>query len=249
MRFFRCFLIIEILFLVFVGLACFPISAHATSYPLQAKYPEVMIYKAHTTQKVIALSFDDGPDQRFTPLILNILNKYDVKATFFLLGTRVQTYPDVAKRIYNEGHVIGNHTYWHPQLTKTGVNNMIWEIEKNEKKILSITNVKTNLFRAPYGALNEQLVKQLDVMGYRGAGWSVDSEDWKSLSSVKIKQNILNNIHPGAIILMHSAGHWTQDLTGTVLALNELIPYLKEEGYTFVTIPELWSIEHGNTNK
>ncbi|MED4352408.1 polysaccharide deacetylase family protein [Schinkia azotoformans] len=249
MRFFRCFLIIEILFLVFVGLACLPISAHATSYPLQAKYPEVMIYKAHTTQKVIALSFDDGPDQRFTPLILNILNKYDVKATFFLLGTRVQTYPDVAKRIYNEGHVIGNHTYWHPQLTKTGVNNMIWEIEKNEKKILSITNVKTNLFRAPYGALNEQLVKQLDVMGYRGAGWSVDSEDWKSLSSVKIKQNILNNIHPGAIILMHSAGHWTQDLTGTVLALNELIPYLKEEGYTFVTIPELWSIEHGNTNK
>lgn len=235
--------------MVFVGLACFPISAHATSYPLQAKYPEVMIYKAHTTQKVIALSFDDGPDQRFTPLILNILNKYDVKATFFLLGTRVQTYPDVAKRIYNEGHVIGNHTYWHPQLTKTGVNNMIWEIEKNEKKILSITNVKTNLFRAPYGALNEQLVKQLDVMGYRGAGWSVDSEDWKSLSSVKIKQNILNNIHPGAIILMHSAGHWTQDLTGTVLALNELIPYLKEEGYTFVTIPELWSIEHGNTNK
>ncbi|KEF39175.1 putative xylanase/chitin deacetylase [Schinkia azotoformans MEV2011] len=165
------------------------------------------------------------------------------------MGTRVQTYPDVAKRIYNEGHVIGNHTYWHPQLTKTGVNNMIWEIEKNEKKILSITNVKTNLFRAPYGALNEQLVKQLDVMGYRGAGWSVDSEDWKSLSSVKIKQNILNNIHPGAIILMHSAGHWTQDLTGTVLALNELIPYLKEEGYTFVTIPELWSIEHGNTNK
>ena len=249
MRFLRCFLILVVLFMVFVGLACFPISAYATSYPLQAKYPEIMIYKAHTTQKVVALSFDDGPDQRFTPLILNILNKYDVKATFFLLGTRVQTYPNIARRIYNEGHVIGNHTYWHPQLTKTGVKNMIWEIEKNEKAILSITNVKTNLFRAPYGALNEQLVKQLEELGYRGAGWSVDSEDWKSLSSAKIKQNILNNIHPGAIILMHSAGHWTQDLTGTVLALNELIPYLKEEGYTFVTIPELWSIEHGNTNK
>lgn len=249
MRFIRCFLILVVLFMVFVRIACFPILAHATSYPLQAKYPDIMIYKAHTTQKVVALSFDDGPDQRFTPLILNILKKYDVKATFFLLGTRVHTYPNIARRIYNEGHVIGNHTYWHPQLTKTGVQNMIWEIEKNEKEILTITNVKTNLFRAPYGALNEQHVKQLDELGYRGAGWSVDSEDWKSLSSAKIKQNILNNIHPGAIILMHSAGHWTQDLTGTVLALNELIPYLKEEGYTFVTIPELWSIEHGNTNK
>lgn len=247
MRFIHWFIKLGVLFMVFVGLACSSISAHATSYPLQAKYPKTMIYKAHTIQKVIALSFDDGPDQRFTPIILNILNKYDVKATFFLLGTRVQTYPDIARRIYNEGHVIGNHTFWHPQLTKTGVENMIWEIRKNEKEIQSITTVKTDLFRAPYGALDEQLVKQLDEIGYRGIGWSVDSEDWKSLSSLKIKQNILNNIHPGAIVLMHSAGHWTQDLTGTVLALNELIPYLKEEGYTFVTIPELWSIEHGNT--
>lgn len=233
--------------MVNIGLVCAPISAQASTYPLQAKYPNTMIYKAHTKQKVIALSFDDGPDQRFTPLILDVLNKYDVKATFFLLGTRVHTYPDIAKRIYSDGHVIGNHTFWHPKLTKTSVQNMKWELEKNEKEILSVTNVKTNLFRAPYGALNDQHVKQLEQMGYRGVGWSVDSDDWKSLSSDEIKKNVLNTIHPGAIVLMHSAGHWTQNLTGTVKALNELIPYLKEKGYTFVTIPELWIIENGNS--
>ncbi|WP_102347659.1 polysaccharide deacetylase family protein [Bacillus sp. Marseille-P3661] len=216
------------------------------SYPLQAKYPDIMIYKAQTNQKVIALTFDDGPDQRFTPQILDVLNNYNVKATFFLLGTRAHTYPDITQRIFNEGHVIGNHTYWHPQLTKTGLSNMIWEINKNEQELKSIINMETSLFRAPYGALTEQQVQQLGKMGYRGIGWSVDSEDWKSLSSEKIKAKILNAVHPGAIILMHSAGHWTQDLSGTVQALNELIPYLQKKGYEFVTVPDLWAIEHAD---
>ncbi|PWA11244.1 chitooligosaccharide deacetylase [Pueribacillus theae] len=201
-----------------------------------------MIYKANTNQKVIALTFDDGPDRRFTPQILDVLNKHHVKGTFFLLGTRVEKYPDVAKRIQNEGHVIGNHTYWHPELTKTSVKNMKWEVKKNEEAIQSITNFKTQLFRAPYGALDDDLVDELSKMGYRGVGWSIDTEDWKSLSSKEIKQNILNDIHPGAIILMHSAGHWTQDLSGTAEALDEVIPYLRKKGYEFVTIPELWAM-------
>jgi peptidoglycan-N-acetylglucosamine deacetylase len=240
----RSYIILQV-FLI-VGLVCSTISAQASDYPLQVKYPNTMIYKAHTNKKVIALSFDDGPDNRFTPLILDVLKKYDVNATFFLLGTRVHSYPDITQRIYSEGHAIGNHTYWHPILTNTGVQNMISEIEKNEKEIMSIIGIKSDLFRAPYGALDQHLVEQLEKMGYRGVGWSVDSEDWRSLTSEEVKQNVLNAIHPGAIVLMHSAGHWTQDLTGTVNALNELIPYLKKEGYIFVTIQELWSIEHTN---
>ncbi|MBT2728811.1 polysaccharide deacetylase family protein [Bacillus sp. ISL-75] len=243
----RCFLIVQGFFILFVGLVYSPNSAQASAaYPLQVKYSNTMIYKAHTNQKVIALSFDDGPDTRFTPLILDILNKYAVKATFFLLGTRVHTYPDITKRIYSKGHAIGNHTYWHPKLTDTDVKSMIWEIEKNEQEIFSIIGIKSDLFRAPYGALTEDQVRQLGKMGYRGIGWSVDSEDWRSLPANEVKQKVLNAIHPGAIVLMHSAGHWTQDLTGTVKALDELIPYLKKEGYIFVTIPELWSIEHTN---
>lgn len=240
MFYIRCFLVL------FIGLVCSTFPAQASNYPLQVKYPNTMMYKAQTEQKVIALTFDDGPDNRFTPLILDVLKKYDVKATFFLLGTRVHTYPDITKRIYREGHAIGNHTYWHPKLTNSGVQNMIWEIENNEKEIMSVIGIKSDLFRAPYGALDDQLVKQLEKMRYRGIGWSVDSKDWKSLPAEEVKQNVLTAIHPGAIILMHSAGHWTQNLTGTVNALNELIPYLKKEGYIFVTLPELWSIEHTN---
>jgi peptidoglycan/xylan/chitin deacetylase (PgdA/CDA1 family) len=245
----RYILIVLVSFISLIGLIFPPYSTQASTsvaYPLQGKFPDTMLYKAHTQQKVIALSFDDGPDTRFTPLILNILNKYDVKATFFLLGTRVQKYPDVAKRIYSEGHAIGNHTYWHPILTETGVKRMIWEIEKNEQEIFSLIGQISDLFRAPYGALSEDHVHQLKKMGYKGIGWSVDSEDWKSLPAKDVKQKVLNGIHPGAIVLMHSAGHWTQDLTGTVQALDELIPYLKKKGYTFVTVPELWSIEHSN---
>ncbi|WP_458413215.1 polysaccharide deacetylase family protein [Schinkia sp. CFF1] len=240
----RFLLIIQVLTIICVGPMGPTSSVQASTYPLQAKYPNTMIYKANTQQKVIALSFDDGPDNRFTPLILDVLKKYDVKATFFLLGTRVRAYPDTARRIHYEGHVIGNHTFWHPKLTNTGVKNMVWEIEKNEKEMSAVVGVQSNLFRAPYGALNEQLVKELEKLNYRCIGWSVDSEDWKSLSALEVKRNVLNAVHPGAIILMHSAGHWTQDLTGTVNALEELIPYLKKQGYRFVTIPELWYIEH-----
>src|SRR5690625_647162 len=167
-------------------------SSHGqTNYPLQTKYPDIMLYKIDTNQKVIALTFDDGPDERFTPKILDVLHKHKVKGTFFLLGTRIEKYPHVAKRIRDEGHEIGSHTYWHPDLTKTGKDNLIWEVEKNEQTIHSVLDIETDLFRAPYGALNEDLVKELGDLGYRGIGWSVDSEDWKSLNAKEIKQNII----------------------------------------------------------
>lgn len=235
--------LIQILLLIIFAVNAFiPTNVQAsTYYPLQTKYPNIMLYKADTNKKIIALTFDDGPDERFTPRILNVLQKHNVKATFFFLGTRVNKYPDIAKKVHEDGHVIGNHTYWHPELTKTGVKNMVWEIEKNEKEIQIALRIKTKLFRAPYGALTEDHVKKLGELGYRGIGWSIDTEDWQNLTSEEIKQNIMDQLHPGAIVLMHSAGHWTQDLSGTVEALDEVVPYLKKKGYTFVTIPNMLS--------
>lgn len=209
-------------------------------YPLQTKFPDTIKYKAETKEKIIALTFDDGPDNVHTPEVLDVLKKHHVRATFFLLGARVEKYPDVVERIDQEHHVIGNHTYWHPKLTDTGSDNMRFEILKNEQAINDIIQKKTRLFRAPYGALNESLIHTLIDIDYRAVGWSIDSEDWKGLSKEKVKQQVIDGLHPGAIILMHSVGH----VEGTVAALDELIPYLKESGYHFVTVPEMWQMDY-----
>lgn len=214
-----------------------PMLVAAEFYPLQTEYPEIMFYKAQTDKKVIALTFDDGPDLRFTPSILDILDFYQIKATFFLVGLRVEKYPDVVARIYEDGHQIGNHTFGHPDLTKT--KNLFTEMDRGRRAIQSILDIDTKLFRAPFGALNQNQVEKLGEWGYKGIGWSIDSEDWRSLKADDILNNVLSQVHPGGIILMHSAGYWTQDLSGTADALKELIPALQEQGYRFVTVDEL----------
>ncbi|UOQ49742.1 polysaccharide deacetylase family protein [Gracilibacillus caseinilyticus] len=222
----------------------FPITSHAqsTKYPLQAKFPNLMLYEGEVDEKIIALTFDDGPDQRYTPEILDILKKNQVKATFFLVGTRVEKHVEIAKRIVSEGHAIGNHTFWHPNLAESDIQKMQWEIRKTSTQILHATGQETSWFRAPYGALNEKQVLTLGNLGYKGIGWSLDTEDWRSPGESAITNQVINHVHPGAIILMHSAGHWTQDLSGTVDSVSKLIPTLKKHGYQFVTIPDLWEL-------
>lgn len=238
--------LIFVLSLIILLIIHFPLTANAnlSYYPLQAKYPKIMLYQGQTRQKVAALTFDDGPDQRYTPQILDVLRKHHVKATFFLMGSRVVKHPNVARRIVNEGHAIGNHTYWHPQLTKSGIHVLKWEIRNTNKQIFQATGKTTQWFRAPYGALNERQVLMLGTMGYKGIGWSIDTEDWRSPGAKVITARVMNKVHPGAIILMHCAGHWTQNLSGTVEALNTMIPLLKKHGYRFVTIPEMWYLSH-----
>lgn len=236
------YIILRFILLLFI-LVTFNYETEAsTYYPLQTKYPDLMIYKVETNEKVIALTFDDGPDERYTPEVLDVLKKHNVKATFFLLGMRVEKFPSVAKRIREEGHIIGNHTYWHPELTKKaeGIASLVWEVNKTEEMIETVLNVKTNLFRAPYGAITGEMIEKLKELGYRGVGWSIDSEDWKGLPKEKVKHNIMNGLHPGSIVLMHSAGN----VPGTAEALDELIIYLKNDGYSFVTVPDLWKLEY-----
>ncbi|SFF57138.1 polysaccharide deacetylase family sporulation protein PdaB [Halobacillus alkaliphilus] len=219
-------------------------SAHPAHYPLQTEFPDHMLYQGQIEGKMIALTFDDGPDQQYTPEILDILNEHKVKATFFLMGSRVVKHPDVTKRIVNEGHAIGNHTYWHPNLAEADIHQMEWEINHTNNQIYQATGKTTQWFRAPYGALNQQQVLSLGFLGYKGIGWSIDTEDWKGPGKKAITRQVINNVHPGAIILMHNAGHWTQDLSGTAESLDELIPLLKRNGYQFVTIPQMWQLNH-----
>lgn len=209
---------------------------------LQKQYPNILVLHGSPDQNRVALTFDDGPDIRFTPQVLDVLAKHDVKATFFLMGARAAAHRDITKRIHEEGHAIGNHTYWHPNLPKEGLGRLHWELTETEQVLEEIIGFKPRLFRSPYGALNEELVEKLGEMDHSVIGWDVDSLDWKLPGADVIADNVLSNVGFGSIILMHDGGDWSMDLSGTVQGLDQIITKLKEDGTEFVTIPELINV-------
>lgn len=213
-----------------------------SNFLLQRMFPNTMVLRGSFEQNKIALTFDDGPDPRYTPLILDILKQYDAKATFFVMGARAAAYPDLIRRMQREGHAIGNHTYWHPNLAKHEVATTRWEVQETEKILNNILGYRPRLFRAPYGALNEDIVRELARLDYSVVGWSVDSLDWRQLPRDEVARNVLSNIHPGAIVLFHDGGHWTMNMHGTVQSLHQIIPILQKEGISFVTVPQLINI-------
>jgi peptidoglycan-N-acetylglucosamine deacetylase len=206
---------------------------------LVVKYPETFKMRGSSQEKKVALTFDDGPDTRFTPRVLDALKTNQVKATFFLLGSKASSHPDIVRRIVREGHVIGNHSYSHANLPKLTADSFQNQIERSESVLQGLTGYAPKLIRPPYGAINEEQVKWMADHHYLIVNWNVDSLDWKSLKSDQVLQNIMQQTKPGSIILQHSGGADSQDLSGTVQALGPLISKLKAAGYSFVTVPEL----------
>lgn len=216
-----------------------------SNYILQERYPETIFLSGDRSENRIALTFDDGPDPRFTPQILDVLQGYNVKATFFLMGARAKAYPELVQRIIDEGHIIGNHTYWHPDLVEEGdIPTLQNEVNRTEATLAEQIGYRTKLFRAPYGFLNNELVEKLQDMNYSVVGWTVDSLDWQEAAPEVIAYNVLNNIHPVAIILMHDGAEWEGDRTNTIEALRQIIPTVKDEGFEFTTVPELVDIPY-----
>lgn len=209
---------------------------------LQREYPNIVVLRGSRYENKVALTFDDGPDIRFTPQVLDVLRQYRVNATFFLMGARAAEHTSIVRRMHSEGHAIGNHTYWHPNLTEESLERVHWEITSTEEVINQILGFRPRLFRPPYGALNREIVEFVGSLGNTIILWNVDSLDWRQLPVNVITDNVLANTTPGSIILMHDGGDWTMDLSGTVNSLHEIIPRLRREGMQFVTIPELINI-------
>jgi polysaccharide deacetylase family sporulation protein PdaB len=209
---------------------------------LRAKYAEVFKVSGTSSEKKIALTFDDGPDATFTPQILNVLKEHGVKATFFLIGKQAEKHPDVVRRIVREGHVVGNHSYSHPLFTKLTVEQAQGEVEQAGKTISRLAGYTPKLFRPPFGQINEAQLKWMKEQQMVVVNWNVDSLDWKSLSEQQVTRNIMNQTKAGSIILQHSGGADTQDLSGTVKALPTIIRHFKENGYQLVTVPELLNV-------
>lgn len=210
---------------------------------LQQRYPEIFFLQGPTDQKRIALTFDDGPDSRFSNDVLDVLKQYNVPATFFLLGSKAVANPEIVKRMQNEGHVIGNHTYAHPNLVEEAdLETLESEVTRTEDALNEIIGYRTKLFRPPYGFLYNELVEKLGDMNYYVIGWSVDSLDWQEDTPEDITSKVVDNIQPGSIILMHDGAESSGDRTNTILSLQQIIPKLQEQGYEFVTVPDLLSI-------
>lgn len=188
-------------------------------------------------KKVIALTFDDGPDIKYTPAILDTLKEKGVKATFFVVGSQVEKYPDIMKRIVEEGHALGNHSFGHKDLTKLNKTQILNQIESTDKAIKAAIGFYPKAFRAPYGALNAQVKKVLEEKGRYHVGWSVDTRDWAGTPIDEMRENIKTNSKDKGIILMHSFGG--KHIQNTVDMLADVIDDLEKLGYSFVTTDEL----------
>jgi peptidoglycan-N-acetylglucosamine deacetylase len=203
---------------------------------------QIVYYNGAKNAKLVALTFDDGPDNRFTPKILDILKQNDIKATFFVVGSHVKEYPDVVKRIVDEGNAIGNHTWDHGQLSKMNRTQVKNEINRADEQLYSILGFHTALFRPPYGETTKNAVQECTDQGYKLIDWSVDTRDWAGAPTPQIMKDVNNELFPGGIILQHSAGGKNGDLSNTVAATEQIIKSLKAKGYQFVTIPQLLGI-------
>lgn len=206
-------------------------------------FPDLFFLHAFTEEKKLALTFDDGPDAKYTPQILDILKNYKVKATFFVTGENTEKYPEIVLRMVDEGHIVGGHSYNHPDLRKIQTEDSYSsQIEKTSMIINKTLGYKPDFFRPPYGAVTDEQIILYGEKGLKVVNWSVDSFDWdKKQNSPEQLEKIVNKyIHPGAIVLMHSAGG---NRSNTVKALPEIIKSLHKQGYIFETIPDLLEFE------
>lgn len=197
-----------------------------------------VVWNVRTDQKLIALTFDDGPNPVYTPQILDILNQYGAKATFFVLGKRVQMYPAVAIREVNEGHEIANHTFDHHYLKNYSAERLVSEIRRTQEIIFDITEQMPNVFRPPGGFYNDALLQSMkkDQLTVVMWSWYQDTRDWRKPGVDKIVSTVLNNVHNGDIVLFHDL---EGDCSQTVEALKRILPELKKQGYEFVTVSDL----------
>jgi len=190
----------------------------------------------------VALTFDDGPDGKYTPEVLDILKREGIKATFFLMGKHIKRCPEVTLRIAGEGHCIGNHSYHHYWLPFMNSIQLLSEVSTTENLIDSLCGGSHKYFRAPWGAITAVQKEQLATRGFTVFNWDLDSDDWdiQHNTTDDIVRRVMANVGSGKIILFHSADF--ADLEGrekTVAALPQIIDLLKQKHFRFVTLDEL----------
>ncbi len=184
--------------------------------------------------KLIALTFDDGPNGQMMPAFLDYLKEENVKATFFVIGVHVPTYKNVIKRAYDEGHEIGNHSYSHINLTELSKDQMLAEIEKCQVEVELVTGERPKFFRPPFLAVNDLMNENIDLP--YASGYTINDGTEGTIADDRYYRTV-TQAHDGAIMLLHCSNHNDE----TLEALKRIIPELRSQGYEFVTLSELFA--------
>ena len=184
-------------------------------------------------EKICALTFDAAWDDSDTDRLIEILNKYDAKATFFMVGTWAEKYSVSVKKFAEAGMEIANHSNTHPHINNLSEQKIAEEIKSCDDKIENITGIRPTLFRGPYGEYNNNVINAAETSGHKVIQWDVDSLDWKEISSEEIAERVLSRVKSGSIMLFHNGVKNTPD------ALEVILKKLKEDGYKVVSVSDM----------
>ncbi|MEA4924512.1 MAG: polysaccharide deacetylase family protein [Syntrophomonadaceae bacterium] len=200
--------------------------------------PAAVYINGNNVQPQVALTFDDGPDDAITPQVLELLNQYQVKATFFFKGNQVEKYPDIVNQAYKAGHLVASHAYSHQELNRMNRTDIDKEIVASDKAFRRVIGVAPAVIRPPFGAVNQDVLAVCRQENETPVLWSIDTLDWSQQEADNIVANVLNNVRPGDIILMHSV----DGQEATVQALPSIITGLRAKGYVMVDVATLLNI-------
>lgn len=208
---------------------------------IQSNFFTQVLCAGETGRQEIAITFDDGPDPNFTKPILDTLDEFDAKATFFVIGKRIKGCEDILKSIDSRGHTIGNHTYTHSFFIDfRSFNGFKEEIGKTAGLVYDITGRRLQLFRPPYGVTTPAIARACKVLGYHLIGWNIRSLDTTSDSEETIAKRVIGQIRPGAVILFHDTSEKTHRV------LRQVLQYARQNGIRIVPVNELLNISKYN---
>ena len=203
------------------------------NYFLKAKHSRNQV-----GDKVIALTFDDGPNSNYTLKVLDLLKEYNAKATFFCVGKNVERHPDILKKIIKEGHLIGNHSYNHQNsFGFLSTKKVIEELYQTKKIIKDIVDVEVTFFRPPFGVTNPNIAKAVKKLNLNTFGWSVRSYDTKAKDPIKTYQKIISQVNKGDIILMHDSSELS------VIVLEQILIYFDKNYFKTITLDKLFNMK------
>jgi len=228
-------IVLEIVFTIIVSIALWNLVKPVVA---NSSWHKNLVYRLPTNDKVVALTYDDGPHPVFTPQILEILDKYQIKATFFMIGSRMERYPGIVKEVLQRGHSIANHTYTHPRdIEVNTAPQIIRELELCGQVIERMTGNRSYLFRPPRGQVDSTVFTIARKQGYQTILWTVSADHHDAPTPELMAKRVSMLIKPGGIILAHDgtfSSRW-KDVKATPLIIDSLL----KQGYRFITLPEL----------